>query len=261
MWLEFDLKTAIAALIKDFLAFNWFFFLFSMQTKAFHFAYGLTYGRAAYIATGRGYAMESHSVVHLYHLYAQSHIYLGMEVFSLLFLYLLLQKDWAVGFVTTWSVAFLVFSLIFGAFFFNPFAWTKENVEKSFWEWMLWMEDGVPATVGRGGWHNFHNNRMSRMRSNPLWKKWGILFLDAVPRAALCAAGMMAVKLKVAANDVLALGSTAEVIQRVIAFAVAVGILFGLSVAHFIIDAITSRSRVFRSRVLRWPVHLLGRSR
>ena len=42
-----------------------------MQTKAFNFAFGLTYGRAAYIATGRGYAMDNLSVVRLYTTYAQ----------------------------------------------------------------------------------------------------------------------------------------------------------------------------------------------
>ena len=53
------------------LALNPVFALFKMQTNAYHFSYGLTYGRAAYIATGRGYAMDNLSVVRLYTTYAQ----------------------------------------------------------------------------------------------------------------------------------------------------------------------------------------------
>ena len=59
VWLEQSLMQALLNLLNDTLGFSVVFFLFSMQTKAYHFMYGLTYGRAAYVATGRGYAMDA----------------------------------------------------------------------------------------------------------------------------------------------------------------------------------------------------------
>ena len=59
---------------------SWLFSLFTMQTKASNFANAITFGRAGYVATGRGFQMETISVHQLYANYAGTHIYFGMEI-------------------------------------------------------------------------------------------------------------------------------------------------------------------------------------
>ena len=61
---------------------SWLFSLFTMQTKASNFANAITFGRAGYVATGRGFQMETISVHQLYANYAGTHIYFGMEIGS-----------------------------------------------------------------------------------------------------------------------------------------------------------------------------------
>ena len=51
-----------------------------MQTKGWNFSNAITYGRAGYVATGRGYQVDTVSVPELYSKYAQSHIYLAFEI-------------------------------------------------------------------------------------------------------------------------------------------------------------------------------------
>ena len=48
-----------------------------MQTKGWNFSNAITYGRAGYVATGRGYQVDTVSVPELYSKYAQSHIYIA----------------------------------------------------------------------------------------------------------------------------------------------------------------------------------------
>eukprot|EP00966_Prymnesium_polylepis_P186339 4319151-Prymnesium_polylepis.1 len=51
-----------------------------MQTKGFYFSNALNFGRATYVATGRGFQIDTISFVDLYGRYAQSHIYMGFEI-------------------------------------------------------------------------------------------------------------------------------------------------------------------------------------
>ena len=64
-----------------------FFYPFSMQTKAHNFGYAVNYGRAGYVATGRGYAIRTSSMVTLFAAYGPSHIYLGSELVAMLVVY------------------------------------------------------------------------------------------------------------------------------------------------------------------------------
>jgi len=198
LWLEFELRRAIFGLVRDFFMLSWFFFLFTMQTKAFHFAFGLTHGRSSYVATGRGYAMESHSVVQLYGLYAQSHIYLGMEIMVLLILYALFALDIVVYVISTWAVWMTALSLTFAPWIFNPQGWTLEVVSSSFFEWLLWidstsLQEGVP---GKGSWQAFHDDRMAMLRSKSFCSKAAILAVDAMPRTLLAVAALTSTALK-----------------------------------------------------------------
>ena len=48
-----------------------------IQTKGWNFSNAITYGRAGYVATGRGYQVDTVSVPELYSKYAQFHICLA----------------------------------------------------------------------------------------------------------------------------------------------------------------------------------------
>ena len=73
-------RDAILKLLTTFFGLSWVFSLFAMQTKGWNFSNAITYGRASYVATGRGYQVETVSVPELYSKYAQSHIYLAFEM-------------------------------------------------------------------------------------------------------------------------------------------------------------------------------------
>ena len=148
--LEGSLFASVRSILADFVAGSWFFALFRMQTNAFHFAYGLTYGRAAYVATDRGYAMESRSVVELYTIYAQSHVYSGMEIAILLALYCVFQSDTTVQALTTWSPWLVTSALVFAPWLFNPMGWTADAISVSLKEVLAWM-DHAPKSGERNG--------------------------------------------------------------------------------------------------------------
>ena len=48
-------REALIKLSQSFFGLAWVFSLFAMQTKGWNFANAITYGRASYVATGRGY--------------------------------------------------------------------------------------------------------------------------------------------------------------------------------------------------------------
>ena len=58
-----------------------------MQTKGFHFSRAITFGRAGYVATGRGFQMDTLSLAELYARFATSHIHLGFEILAHLSLF------------------------------------------------------------------------------------------------------------------------------------------------------------------------------
>ena len=197
LWLEGSLFASVRSILADFVAGSWFFALFRMQTNAFHFAYRLTYGRAAYVATGRGYAMESRSVVELYTIYAQSHVYSGMEIAILLTLYCAFQSDGTVQGLTTWSPWLVASALVFAPWLFNPMGWTADAISVSLKEVVAWM-DSKPSgelTVGKGSWKKFHDDRLKMVRTNPPLKLAAILLLDLLPRLTVTIAAMASVTL------------------------------------------------------------------
>ena len=65
-------REALLKLSQSFFGLAWVFSLFAMQTKGWNFANAITYGRASYVATGRGYQVETVSVPELYSRYAKA---------------------------------------------------------------------------------------------------------------------------------------------------------------------------------------------
>ena len=155
-----------------------------MQTKAFNFAFGLTYGRAAYIATGRGYAMDNLSVVRLYTTYAQSHVHVGMELLAMLLLYSSLA-GWAESGLTTYACYMLAASLCLSPWIFNPFSLTVDQVARSFMEWQRWVEGAEGLSVGHGSWQSYHDQRLRLVRAQPLLSKAFVLSADLMARSLL----------------------------------------------------------------------------
>ena len=60
------------------------FAVFRSRTSAYYFSQDLKHGGAAYIPTGRGYALRHISFVRTYTAYARSHIYYAVSVRSTL---------------------------------------------------------------------------------------------------------------------------------------------------------------------------------
>lgn len=71
LWLEKGLIFALRLTIKQTLCGSWLFYLFLVQTRAYHFGEALVHGRGTYVATGRGYSLEPGKFVELYKQYAQ----------------------------------------------------------------------------------------------------------------------------------------------------------------------------------------------
>ena len=66
LWVETSATRALVSSISMVLGGSFIFSLFAMQTKGFNFANAITFGRAGYVATGRGFQMDTLSFVDLY---------------------------------------------------------------------------------------------------------------------------------------------------------------------------------------------------
>ena len=132
--------------------------------------------------------MDAKTVVELFTVYAQSHIYFGMEVIALLILYACLQPDGTLGIITMWSGWLMALALVLGPWWFNPHGVSLEVVSHSFFQWCAWIDGtkdkpNVPKSVGKGSWEAFHEDRMNMLRGNPLGKKSMLLSIDLLPRS------------------------------------------------------------------------------
>ena len=91
LWVELGLWRSLLTSAKLFAGGSMIFSLFAMQTKAYYFSNALNFGRASYVATGRGFQIEVVSFVDLYGRYAQSHIYTGFELAIYLMIFQLIS--------------------------------------------------------------------------------------------------------------------------------------------------------------------------
>lgn len=71
LWLEKGLLFSLRLAVKQTVCGSWLFYLFLVQTRAYHFGEALVHGRGSYVATGRGYSLEPGRFVDLYKQYAQ----------------------------------------------------------------------------------------------------------------------------------------------------------------------------------------------
>ena len=123
----------------------------------------LTVGGAAYIPTGRGLAIERQSFAQLFAGFATSCFYPGFELLMLLCLTPLASEAGSNKMAETPSATFVVaaimpFSLLFGAFLFNPRCFEPRLCAADFRAWLeprLLMLGGAlarPSGAGLAGW-------------------------------------------------------------------------------------------------------------
>ncbi|KAJ9530828.1 hypothetical protein QJQ45_028726 [Haematococcus lacustris] len=174
-----------------------------MQTTAWHFFSGVTYpGSAAYVATGRGFALLPVSFNTLYGQYGRSHLLPGAELAALLCSagILLAQAGFSLAGIAalTWPLWMQCFCMLFAPFWFSPQAFQWDKVHQDWGAWRRWVLGREPDPV-MGSWSTWNRNTLASTR-NWQGQHTGMLgtavlglIVDAGPPALL--AGMAAVRL------------------------------------------------------------------
>mmetsp|Transcript_2084 Transcript_2084/g.7452 ORF Transcript_2084/g.7452 Transcript_2084/m.7452 type:complete len:1929 (-) Transcript_2084:164-5950(-) len=152
--IEEGIFRALWAFVKMFCSGSLLFFIFVSRTKAFYFHRGLILGGASYVATGRELGIRNERFHKLYSLYANSHIYFGMELMALLVLFGLYSinvndRTWGSYFLTTWAVWLMGIALVFAPWWFNPLSFNIAKQRTNFREWRAWLFHPDPYGFGR----------------------------------------------------------------------------------------------------------------
>jgi len=163
---------------------SFIFYPFSMQTRGHNFGFAINYGRAGYVATGRGYAIDTSSMVTMYSNYAASHIYFGFEIGAMLLLY----EQWktgAKGLLSTWGMWTVAFSLTLAPWLFNPHSLQVSSLAPSWVEWTHWLYGRGNLKVGNSCWVNWAQERLRLKRAAPRWKKLQLLARNGLSKMLL----------------------------------------------------------------------------
>ena len=166
VWVETSLSNAALKLATSILGLSWIFSLFAMQTKGFNFSNAITYGRASYVATGRGFQMDTLSVAELYSRYAQSHIYLAAEMtfYLLIFQSITVNEDMQQVVLTVWAAYLASIALALSPWIFNPGALTFPAVSAGMREYAKWINDIIEIKAAKGTWFKWHTDRLKMVR-------------------------------------------------------------------------------------------------
>ena len=110
---EVSLWRALVSTLSMIFGGSFVFSLFTMQTKGFHFSNAITFGRAGYVATGRGFQMDTIKMIELYAKYAESHVHHGFEILAYLVLFwCVTQQTYDVYIVASIPVLLLITGLM-----------------------------------------------------------------------------------------------------------------------------------------------------
>jgi len=166
LWMEYDLSHATYENVKLILMGSWMFFLFASQTKGFRLAEAIKYGKAGYVATGRGYVIEPGSFIGLYCVYAKSHIYTGFETFCLLVVYHIFSE--AATWTAVWTLWFFAASMMLAPYMFNPQSLSLTTIGSSFEELLAWLSGHAnkASKDHHGSWALWHENRLKMVRGS-----------------------------------------------------------------------------------------------
>ena len=186
LWVETSAWRAVVGTLRMIAGFSFVFSLFTMQTKGFHFSSAISFGRAGYVATGRGFAMDTLSLIELYAKYAASHIHLGFEIMLHLGLFwLVTQQDASVYAISSIPVLLLVVALTLSPWIFNPGALTLAALSTAWREWQLWIDCESSVAAAGGHWRKWHGERMKSARSAGAATKCLLALQVALPRLIL----------------------------------------------------------------------------
>ena len=202
LWLEQSFWSAVSELVVS-LSFGMIFHLFSIRTRGYHFARGLSLGRSKYVATGRGYDFTKHSLVQLYTLYASSHTYLGAELLVLLIVYAIYQTNTTYYWLSTWALWIFMASVMLSPWLFSPDGWSMSDIAISLQGWLEWLNDASTPSTGMGGWQQWHDSRMAETRAMTAWKKLSHFAATLPLRLILSFASLCALELNVAGTPLL----------------------------------------------------------
>jgi hypothetical protein len=112
------------------------FYIFRAQTSAHMFTYDLLVGGAKYLPTGRGYKLAPTSFKDLYRRFGRSHFYFGAVLLQYIVAcvtagHFLDKGKGLSGVAVLWAQFLVVVSLLFGPFWFTPFAFRTTLVTVS----------------------------------------------------------------------------------------------------------------------------------
>jgi hypothetical protein len=107
------------------------FYIFRAQTSAHMFTYDLLFGGAKYLPTGRGYKLAPTSFTDLYRRFGRSHFYFGAVLLQYVVACVAAGHLTGAGLLVLWAQFLVVVSLLFGPFWFTPFAFRTTLVTVS----------------------------------------------------------------------------------------------------------------------------------
>jgi hypothetical protein len=107
------------------------FYIFRAQTSAYSFTYDLLFGGAKYLPTGRGYKLATTSFKDLYRRFGRSHFYFGAVLLQYAVACIAAGHLQGAQLLVLWAQFLVVVSLLFGPFWFTPFAFRTTLVSVS----------------------------------------------------------------------------------------------------------------------------------
>lgn len=107
------------------------FFIFRAQTSAYSFTYDLLFGGAKYLPTGRGYKLAPTSFKDLYRRFGRSHFYFGAVLLQYAVACIAAGHMGGAQLLVLWAQFLVVVSLLYGPFWFTPFAFRTPLVTVS----------------------------------------------------------------------------------------------------------------------------------
>lgn len=109
------------------------FYIFRAQTSAYSFTYDLLFGGAKYLPTGRGYKLAATSFKELYRRFGRSHFYFGAILLMYAVACIAAGHLKGAEVLVLWAQFLVVASLLWGPFWFTPFALRTSVVTVSVW--------------------------------------------------------------------------------------------------------------------------------